>query len=221
MIDISPGIVKKLVYQFLSSQPDPLTVRLKAIREFLERKIKCPEGTFKEGTPKQMLEVYATQFYGSLQVESKKFDVVSKSNKESEDDTASDTDKKLKSKAPKKGKFSDYEKNVIIAAVENFSKEEEIPTQFISPYFRDEYEQQDTKILKTLWDRLDEYLPNRPRSVSDVNLWVSLYFSFASFLQSKQGFVRRYILGKELNKSSFSEDDKITLLTLVSFFHLL
>jgi hypothetical protein len=175
MAEISPNIVKNLVYRFLSSQVDPKAVKLKAIREYLESKLQCPEGTFKVGSPRQMLEVYATQFYsnaskeGPTQMESIVDKQIIPSNstapKNPTPPESNNSDSEVKTaEVVRKGKFSDYEKNVIISTLENFVKEEEIEMQSICPYFRTG--ELDPKILKPLWERLDSFLPNRPRSVS-------------------------------------------------------
>lgn len=203
MADFSPNVVKNFVYRFLASQADPMAVKLKAIREYLESKLQCPEGTFKAGSPRQMLEVYATQFYSNASKEVSTtpepiVDTLIPSNsplpkkKDVPENHNSDWEVK-RAETVKKGKFSDYEKNIIISTLENFVKEEEIEIQSICPYFRSG--ELDPKILKPLWDKLDSYLPSRPRTVSSFahQYFHSNLFTNQTYSQSKLSYIAIYL----------------------------
>ena len=55
--------VQSLIFSYLGSMTDPTAVKMKDIRHYLETTMKLPEGSFKEGVYRQMLEVFASQFY--------------------------------------------------------------------------------------------------------------------------------------------------------------
>jgi hypothetical protein len=148
---------KELIFQYLHHVQDVQQVRMKEIRNHLEKEMFLPRHTFKTDKYKYLLEIFATQYFSEFKKTSLNHPLFYDAPQEDNDEEHT--------KKVKKGKWSITEKKIVLRALYQYAAEKEISIQELHPYYKEDKKWVSHPVL---YDRLLLFLPHRTRTVSSL-----------------------------------------------------